>query len=50
MIKGETVANAKSPLDLMTLGATQGDNLIIRAGGEDEQAAADALVEPLSKG
>jgi len=34
----------------MTLGATQGDRLIIRAEGEDEEAAADALAELLSKG
>ena len=50
VIKGETEANAKSSLNLMTLGATQGDKLIIRAEGEDEEAAADALAELLSKG
>lgn len=50
VIKGDTVANAKSSLNLMTLGATQGDKLIIRAEGEDEEAAADALAELLSKG
>lgn len=50
VIKGDTVANAKSSLNLMTLGATQGDRLIIRAEGEDEEAAADALAELLSKG
>lgn len=50
VIKGEAVANAKSSLNLMTLGATQGDRLIIRAEGEDEEAAADALAELLSKG
>jgi phosphocarrier protein HPr len=50
VIKGDTVANAKSSLNLMTLGATQGDKLIIRTEGEDEEAAADTLAELLSKG
>ena len=50
VIKGDTEANAKSSLNLMTLGATQGDRLIIRAEGEDEEAAAEALAELISKG
>lgn len=49
VIKGDTEANAKSSLNLMTLGATQGDKLTIRANGEDEEEAAEALVELLSK-
>jgi len=47
VIKGESVANAKSSLNLMTIGATQGDKLIIRAEGEE--GAADAVAELLSK-
>ena len=43
VIKGETEANAKSSLNLMTLGAKQNDKLIIRATGEDEDAAVEAL-------
>ena len=50
VIKGDTKANAKSSLNLMTLGATKGDKLIIRAEGEDEEAAAEALAELISKG
>lgn len=50
VVKGDTEANAKSSLNLMTLGATQGDRLTIRAEGEDEEAAAEALAELLSKG
>ena len=49
VIKGDTEANAKSSLNLMTLGATQGDKLTIRANGEDEEEAAEALAELLSQ-
>jgi len=43
VIKGDTEANAKSSLNLMTLGAKQGDTLTIRAEGEDEEAAVEKL-------
>ena len=43
VIKGEKEANAKSSLGLMSLGAAQGEKLTIRAEGEDEEAAAEAL-------
>lgn len=43
VIKGETEANAKSSLNLMSLGATKGDKLVIRAEGEDEEAAVERL-------
>lgn len=48
VVKGATEANAKSPLRLMTLGAHQGDKLVIRATGEDEEAAVEALVGLIS--
>jgi phosphotransferase system HPr (HPr) family protein len=48
VIKGDTEANAKSSLNLMTLGATQGDKLLIRADGEDAEAAVEALAELIS--
>ena len=38
-------ANAKSSLNLMSLGAKQGDKLTIRAEGEDEEEAVDALAD-----
>ncbi len=44
-----TEANAKSSLKLMTLGAKHGDKLTIRAEGEDEDAAVEALVAVISK-
>lgn len=50
VIKDSTEANAKSPLKLMTLGAKQGDKLIIRAEGEDEEEAAEALAAMISEG
>ena len=49
VVKGGTEANAKSSLRLMTLGAHKGDKLVIRATGEDEEAAVEALAELLSQ-
>lgn len=49
VIKDGKEANAKSSLNLMSLGAKQGDELTIRAEGEDEEAAAEALLELISQ-
>lgn len=49
VVKDGTEANAKSSLRLMTLGAKHGDKVMIRATGEDEEAAVDALVALLSE-
>ncbi len=49
VIKGEKEANAKSSLKLMTLGARHGEKVVVRAEGEDEEAAVEALVAILSK-
>jgi phosphocarrier protein HPr len=49
VVKGETEANAKSSLKLMTLGAKHGDKLIIRADGEDENDAVEALAAVISQ-
>jgi phosphocarrier protein HPr len=49
VIKDGVEANAKSSLRLMTLGAKHGDKVVIRAEGEDEEAAVDALVAILSE-
>jgi phosphocarrier protein HPr len=43
VIHGETQANAKSILNVLTLGANQGAKLIIRAEGEDAETALQAL-------
>ena len=48
VVKDGTEANAKSSLRLMTLGAHQGDKLVIRATGDDEEAAVEALAELIS--
>lgn len=47
--KGEKEANAKSPLKIMALGAKQGDEVVIRAKGNDAQEAVEALVDLISK-
>ena len=48
VIKGETQANAKSSLKIMTLGARKGDTIVIRAEGDDAEEAVDALAELIS--
>lgn len=48
VIKGDREANAKSSLKIMTLGARKGDNITIRAEGEDAQEAVDTLAELIS--
>ena len=42
-------ANAKSSLKLMTLGAKHGEKVTVRAEGEDEEEAVEALVAILSE-
>ena len=49
VVKDGAEVNAKSSLRLMTLGAKHGDVVVIRAEGEDEEAAVDALVALLSQ-
>ena len=43
MIKGEKIAEAKSILNIMTLGVKKGEELTIEVDGADEQEAAEAL-------
>jgi phosphocarrier protein HPr len=49
VVKDGQEANAKSTLRLMSLGAKHGDRVMIRAEGEDEEAAVEALVAILSE-
>jgi len=49
VVKDGTEANAKSSLRLMTLGAKHRDVIIIRADGEDEEAAVEALAALISQ-
>ena len=48
LVKDGQEANAKSPLKLMTLGAKKGDTVLVRAKGEDEEAAAEAVAVLIS--
>jgi phosphotransferase system HPr (HPr) family protein len=43
VIKADREANAKSQLAVMKLGARHGDEIVIRAEGEDAPAALDEL-------
>lgn len=46
--KGDRRANAKSSLNIMTLGAKHGDQVVIRAQGKDAEEAVEALVAQIS--
>lgn len=46
--KGKKEVNAKSPIKIMTLGAKKGDEIKIRAEGDDAEEAVEALVELIS--
>ena len=46
--KGDRKANAKSSLNIMTLGAKHGDRVVIHAQGKDAEAAVEALVAQIS--
>jgi len=48
IIKDDKEANAKSSMKIMTLAAKKGDEIVIRAEGEDAQEAVEALVELIS--
>ena len=49
VIKDNKEANAKSPMKIMTLGAKKGDEVLIRAEGDDAEEAVDALIELISE-
>ncbi len=49
VVKDGAEVNAKSSLRLMALGAKHGDRVMVRAKGEDEEAAVEALVALLSE-
>ena len=49
VVKDGAEVNAKSSLRLMTLGAKHGDTITIRANGEDEEAAVEALAALISE-
>jgi len=44
VVKDGTTANGKSSIDLLTLAAEPGSALLIRADGEDADAAVETLV------
>jgi phosphotransferase system HPr (HPr) family protein len=45
--KNEKTANAKSILSVLTLGAEQGDQIVLKADGDDAASAIDRLVSLL---
>jgi phosphocarrier protein HPr len=49
VVKDDKEANAKSSMKIMTLAAKKGDEIVIRAEGEDAQEAVEALVELISQ-
>jgi phosphocarrier protein HPr len=49
VVKGKKEANAKSSMKVMTLGAKKGDEIVIRAEGDDAEEAVETLVELISQ-
>ena len=49
IVKGDKEANAKSSMKIMALAAKKGDEIVIRADGEDAQEAVNALVKLISQ-
>lgn len=50
VVKDGREANAKSSLKIMSLGAKQGQEITIRATGDDAEEAVEALVDAISQG
>lgn len=48
--RDDVMVNGKSILGVMTLAAEQGSELVIRAEGEDAEAAAAALADLVARG
>lgn len=44
------VVNAKSIMGIMSLGLAQGDELVVAANGDDQEAAVNALAELIESG
>lgn len=49
LAKNAKTVNGKSILSVISLGATQGDQIILQANGEDAEAALDHLTSLLEK-
>lgn len=49
MVKNGKEFNAKSIMGIMTMSATKGDEITIRAKGEDEADAVEIIADMLSK-
>ena len=45
LIKSNQQANAKTIMEVLMLGATQGEDLTVEARGDDEEDAVDAIVQ-----
>ena len=49
VVKDDKEANAKSSMKIMTLAAKKGDEIVIRAEGDDAEEAVEALVALISQ-
>ena len=45
LIKSNQQANAKTIMEVLMLGAAQGEDLTVEAGGDDEEHAVEAIVQ-----
>ena len=45
LIKSNQQANAKTIMEVLMLGAAQGEDITVEAGGDDEERAVEAIVQ-----
>ena len=50
VIRGDRRVDGKSIIELLTMGATQGTELVVEASGRDAAAAVEALAELVASG
>ncbi|PAB57867.1 HPr family phosphocarrier protein [Anaeromicrobium sediminis] len=50
ILKDDVVYNAKSIMNIMSMGAIKGDKIIIEAQGEDEKLAVEGLIKIVENG
>ncbi|AOY76327.1 HPr family phosphocarrier protein [Clostridium formicaceticum] len=50
IIKSDSEFNAKSIMNVMSMGARMGEKVTVRVSGEDEKEAFDAIVDLIERG
>ncbi|AKL94444.1 phosphotransferase system phosphocarrier protein HPr [Clostridium aceticum] len=50
IVKSDSEFNAKSIMNVMSMGAKMGENVLIKVSGEDEKEAFDAIIDLIERG